>query len=85
MSTAVITDAEARVNIGDNIKALLKTKGWSQGELARQSNESAMNVSRIINGVNLPNAAILARLAEALEVSTDYLISRHGKNSKKSA
>ncbi len=85
MSTAVITDDEARYNIGHNIRALLKTKSWSQGELARKSGESAMNVSRIINGVHIPNAAILARLAEALEVSTDYLITKHGRNSKKSA
>lgn len=84
MST-VITDDEARRNIAANIRRLLKQRGWSQGELARRSKESAMNVSRIINGVNLPNAALLARIGEALEVSADYLISNAGKNSKKTA
>lgn len=84
MST-VITDDEARKNISANLRRLLKQRGWSQGELARRSQESAMNVSRIINGVNLPNAAILARLGEALEVSADFLISHAGRNSKKTA
>ena len=85
MSTAVITDAQARRNIGANIKRLLKEHGWSQGELGRRSKESAMNISRIVNGVNLPNAAILARIGEAFGVSSDYLISDHSKNSQKSA
>ncbi len=81
----MVSDLEARKNISANLRRLIKAKGWSQGELARRASESAMNVSRIINGINLPNAAILARLAEALEVSTDYLISSHGKNSRRTA
>jgi transcriptional regulator with XRE-family HTH domain len=82
MDMAAITDAEARRNIAANIRRLLNDYGWSQRELARRSRESAMNVSRIINEVNLPNAALAARIADALGVKVDDLLSR---NSKKTA
>ena len=84
MST-VLSDSEARRNISSNILRLLKERGISQAELARRAKEPAMNVSRVVKRINTPNAAMLARLAEVLEVSVDYLLGNHEKKSRHSA
>lgn len=81
----MLTDAEARRNIATNILRVLKERGISQAELARRAGEPPMNVSRIVTRANIPNAATLARLAEALEVSVDYLLGTHQKKSRNTA
>ncbi len=85
MSTAVITDAEARKNIAANVSALLKDRKMSQNELARQTKETPMLISRIIHKAHVPNVATLARVAEVLQVSVDYLLSEKPKNNRRTA
>lgn len=46
----------------------------NQKELAKRSNITEANLSRYENGVREPKSAVLARLADALEVTTDYLV-----------
>ena len=77
MST-VMTDEQTIKNIAENVARLLEEKGMSQAELARATKESEMNISRLVRGTNMPGAAMLSRVADALGVSVDYLISRHG-------
>lgn len=46
----------------------------NQKELAKKANITEASLSRYENGIREPKSAVLTRLAEALEVSTDYLL-----------
>lgn len=70
----VITDDRALENIQSNVTSLLQRKGLSQADLARKTGENEMYISRICRGKMLPNAAALARIAEALGVSSERLL-----------
>ena len=80
MST-VLTDAKAMENLSSNLRRLLADRSMSQAELARITGDGEMNISRYVRGVVMPGAGALARLAEALSVPTDRLLS--GKISQK--
>ncbi len=82
----MVTDAEAISNIAANVVRILNDRNWSQRELARRTNETPMAISRICRGRYLPNAAIVARIAEAFDVSVDRLMNEPPKhNSRQSA
>jgi transcriptional regulator with XRE-family HTH domain len=74
MST-VITDEQAIKNLSQNLRRMLADREMSQAELARETGDSEMNVSRYVRGAVMPGAGALARLAEALHVPTDHLLS----------
>lgn len=59
----------------DRLSATLKQRHMSQAELSRKASISRANVSRYMNGdgVSLP---MLVKLADVLDVSTDYLTGR---------
>lgn len=46
----------------------------NQKELAQKANITEASLSRYENGIREPKSAVITRLAEALEVSTDYLL-----------
>lgn len=46
----------------------------NQKELAQRANITEANLSRYENGVREPKSAVLIRLADALGVTTDYLV-----------
>ena len=73
----MIQDDEAKRNISANVKRLLAEHipPWSQADLARATGESEMRISFLARGVNLPSAALLARVAEALGCTSDQLLS----------
>lgn len=75
----MMSDDEVLSNLARNLTALLDERGISRGQLARMTSEDTMTISRTARGTNMPGAAVLARIAEALEVSVDWLISKHGK------
>lgn len=76
----VITDDQAQANIAANVRALLdlrRTAGkppFTQAQLAKATRESDMRISKLVRGVAMPEAAFLARIAEALETSVDSLV-----------
>ena len=72
----MISDEKARQHIASNIQELLKTHDppWTQADLARATNERETTISLIVRGAHVPQAARLARIAEALDVSLDYLV-----------
>jgi transcriptional regulator with XRE-family HTH domain len=70
----VVTDADAKKYIAANVARLLETRGWMQQDLAEATGENKMTISRVCRGIHVPSAALLARIAEALDVSTDRLI-----------
>ena len=60
--------------IAERITKARKELGLNQKELAKKANLTEANLSRYENGLREPKSAVLARLADALEVSTDYLV-----------
>ena len=60
--------------IGERIKSLRKERKWSQGDLAGRIGADSGQISRYENGHIAPSADAIVRLAEALDVSCDYLL-----------
>lgn len=52
----------------------MRTCGMSQGELARASGVSGSTLSGILAGKRLPHLPTALRLAEALDVSIEWLV-----------
>ncbi|GAC1541232.1 MAG: hypothetical protein NVS3B12_28680 [Acidimicrobiales bacterium] len=62
------------VPIGERIKQLRTELGWSQAELGKKVGTDSQRISRYENGRLNPSVAAVVRLAEALNVSVDYLV-----------
>lgn len=60
--------------LADRVKRLRNEHGWSQGELAEHVGADPAQISRYENGRITPSADALIRLAEAFDVSCDYLL-----------
>lgn len=60
--------------LGERIKLLRKERGWSQGELAERIGSDARQISRYENGRITPSAEAIVKIAQAFDVSTDYLL-----------
>lgn len=63
--------------LGDRIQQLRKEHGWSQAELATRIDSDARQVSRYENDKITPSLDALARIAETLNISLDYLVFDH--------
>lgn len=88
----MITKVEALANIKANIQAMLAKTGQTQGDVARAIQETGeelqaarMRVYRYANGKVMPDAVALAHIAEALGVTTDFLLSTPPKKRRKKA
>jgi transcriptional regulator with XRE-family HTH domain len=64
----------APMPIGDRIKQLRSELRLSQGDLAAKLGADAGQISRYENGHISPSADAIVRLAQALDVSCDYLL-----------
>lgn len=71
------TQQQVIANVAANVARILEERGISQADLARMAGESEMNISRVVRGKNEPGAALLSHVAEALQVSVDYLLTPH--------
>ena len=60
--------------LNDNIKALRKERGMTQEELAIRLNVVRQTVSKWEKGLSVPDAEMLQRLADALEISVSRLL-----------
>ena len=60
--------------LGENIKTLRKNKGLTQEELAARLNVVRQTVSKWEKGFSVPDADILQRIAEILEVDVKQLL-----------
>ena len=78
----VITDNEALLCLSYNLRALLKKTGTSQSDLARMTGETPMRISYYCRGVVMPGVGVAARIAEALSVKTDDLLTHPRVNAK---
>lgn len=62
------------VPLGAKIKQLRKEQGWGQDELAQKVATVAPQISRYENGKIVPSTEMIVKLAEAFDVSIDYLL-----------
>jgi len=60
--------------LGEHISRLRRSAGLSQEELGRRAGVKAVQISKYERGIYAPRAAVLGRLAAALETTTDYLL-----------
>lgn len=81
----MLSDDEVKVNLAANLTRLLHDRDWSQSELARRTTDPIMTISRICRGQNAPTAGVLTRIAEALDVSIDRLVSPPPSSDRKTA
>ena len=72
-------------NIAKIIADLRKAKGWSQTELADKSEVSREIIGKYERGEAVPSVDFAKRIADAFEVSLDYLVGEgvHSKVDKK--
>ena len=60
----------------DRLKELREIHGWSQRELARLCGFGEAQINKYETNVSDPSATNLSLIADALDVSTDYLLGR---------
>ena len=60
--------------VGRRISGLLEAKGWRKTDLITRSGLKQASVYEWLRGESEPRGEALGRLAQALEVSTDYLL-----------
>lgn len=63
------------MELGAKIKKLRKGKKLTQGELAEKAGISGNHLSRLERGVFQPSIEVVKRLAQALDVNVDGLLS----------
>lgn len=62
-------------HIGETIRRLREARGWSQVQLADLSGVAGPTVNRIENGMRVARSDTLKKIADALGVSLDALVS----------
>lgn len=62
--------------IGERIGYLRDILNMKQKVLAEQIGVTKATMSKYENNINIPNADILCKIAEALDTSTDFLVGR---------
>ena len=60
--------------LNENIKALRKTKGLTQDELAIRLNVVRQTISKWEKGISVPDAEMLQKIAEVFEVNVSQLL-----------
>jgi transcriptional regulator with XRE-family HTH domain len=62
--------------VGKRIQRARERKGWNQSDLARALGKARQHISLIEQGKQLPAVPLLVHIAQALDVSVDYLVGR---------
>ena len=65
--------------IGDKIQMLRKQQGWSQQQLALKIGTSGPIVGRYERGEMTPSVEVAKKLADAFDVTLDFLVDDTGK------
>lgn len=60
----------------ERLRAARELRRWSQGELAEKASMPPSSIAHFESGSRKPSFDTLRRLANALEVTTDYLLGR---------
>ncbi|WP_016761472.1 MULTISPECIES: helix-turn-helix domain-containing protein [Leptospira] len=68
--------------LAKNLKIYRKKKNWSQSELAKNAGTTLTHINRLETGKSNPSIEIVQKIALALEVSIDDLVSEKDANHK---
>lgn len=63
------------MGLAENLKRLRKEKRWSQTQLAEHIGSHLSHINRIETGKYNPSLDVVQKLAKALDVTIDYLVS----------
>lgn len=75
-SSGSISNNQKRYSFAIRLNKLLEEKGISQEKFAEMVGASTGVISKYRNGISEPSLTLLAKMADILEVSTDYLIGK---------
>jgi len=70
----MLSDPQVTANLAANLARILKDRGLNQTDLARMTGDPLMTISRVVRGTNDVRSGVVARIAEALDVSADRLL-----------
>jgi transcriptional regulator with XRE-family HTH domain len=70
----VMHDDVLRKEFGARLKVLRKQKNWAQKELAAKVEIRFQQLNKYESGLNIPPADMLVKLAHALDVTVDHLL-----------
>ena len=76
MSIGDRSDSEFRNLVGSRISLAREAHGMTQADVARRMKLHPSAISQMESGVRMPSIGSLRQLADALDVSADYLIGR---------
>lgn len=62
------------MNTGERIEELLTRKGINHRELSLMVGVTEQSISRYVHGTRVPRGNTLAKIAKALNVTSDYLL-----------
>jgi len=68
---------------GERLSGLLKEKGMQQQALAQKAGVTEASVSHYIKGDRVPRASVMARIADALGTTSEFLMNGTEPDSKK--
>ncbi len=63
------------MTLGEKIKFVRQNRKMSQGDLSKAADIYQKNISRYEQDTSVPSALALKKIADALKVTTDYLLS----------
>jgi transcriptional regulator with XRE-family HTH domain len=63
------------MTLGQRIRRLRQERGWSQAQLGLKLGAHQKQISGYERDVHVPSSELLIRIAEAFDVSLDYLVS----------
>lgn len=64
------------VNISNKINSLRKKHNWSQSDLAKKINASREIIGKYERGENMPSLEMILKLADAFNVTVDFLLGK---------
>ena len=80
---ATVSDKQTKIVLGANLKRLRGDISFA--ELGRRCGTCATAIKEIEEGKRMPGAGLLTRIAEALDVAVENLLSTSKHNSQRSA
>lgn len=77
--SAVLTDQEMKRLVARNINSRLDALSQSRYWLAKKTGEWDSTIANVCNAKNCCSAGLLKRIAEVLDVTTDWLVQKHSE------
>ena len=71
---AQMTEGTSLAGIGRRIAEIRREVGMTQEQLAEKAEISVVHLSNVEQGKKMPGLPVLIRIAEALEVATDWIL-----------